>query len=77
MSVELKKLINIPLLSRFKAQMDQLVDGKLSMLKIDLVQPVSELPAIEDAEEGVLYLVPAKGDGEYDFYAKESVDGVA
>ena len=77
MSVEAKKLIDLTRLSRFKELMDQLVDGKLSKLKIDLVQPVSALPAIEDAEEGVLYLVPAKAEGEYDFYAKETVDGVA
>ena len=77
MSVEAKKLIDLTRLSRFKELMDQLVDGKLSKLKIDLVQPVSVLPAIEDAEEGVLYLVPAKASGEYDFYAKETVEGVA
>ena len=59
MSVEFKNLIDLTRLSRFKELMDQSVDGKLSKLKIDLVQPVSELPAIEDAEEGVLYLVPA------------------
>ena len=77
MSVEAKKLIDLTRLSRFKELMDQLVDGKLSKLKIDLVQPVSALPAIGEAEEGVLYLVPAKAEGEYDFYAKETVDGVA
>ena len=57
--------------------MDQSVDGKLSKLKIDLVQVVSALPELDAAEEGVLYLVPAKNDGEYDLYAKETVDGVA
>jgi len=75
MSVEAKKLIDLTRLSRFKELMDQSVDGKLSKLKIDLVQVVSELPAIEDAEEGVLYLVPAKAEGEYDLYALETVDG--
>ena len=77
MSVEIKDLIDLTRLSRFKELMDQSVDGKLSKLKIDLVQPVSALPAIGEAEEGVLYLVPAKAEGEYDFYAKETVDGVA
>lgn len=77
MSVEAKKLIDLTRLSRFKELMDQSVDGKLSKLKIDLIQVVSVLPAIEDAEEGVLYLVPAKNAGEYDLYAKETVDGVA
>ena len=77
MSIEIKDLIALTRLSRFKELMDQSVDGKLSKLKIDLVQPVSALPAIEDAEEGVLYLVPAKNDGEYDLYAKETIDGVA
>lgn len=77
MSVEAKKLIDLTRLSRFKELMDQSVDGKLSRLKLDLVQAVSVLPAIEDAEEGVLYLVPAKASGEYDLYAKETVDGVA
>ena len=75
MSVVAKNLIDLTRLSRFKELMDQSVDGKLSKLKIDLVQPVSVLPAIGDAEEGVLYLVPAKASGEYDFYAKETVDG--
>ncbi len=77
MSVEAKKLIDLTRLSRFKELMDQAVDGKLSALKLNLVQVVSVLPAIEDAEEGVLYLVPAKNAGEYDLYAKETVDGVA
>ena len=77
MSVESKKLIDLTRLSRFKELMDQSVDGKLSRLKLDLVQPVSALPAIGEAEEGVLYLVPAKASGEYDFYAKETVDGTA
>ena len=77
MSVIAKDLIDLTRLSRFKELMDQSVDGKLSKLKIDLVQPVSALPAIGDAEEGVLYLVPAKNEGEYDLYAKETVDGVA
>ena len=77
MSVEAKKLIDLTRLSRFKELMDQSVDGKLSRLKLDLVQPVSALPELDSAEEGVLYLVPAKASGEYDFYAKETVDGVA
>ena len=77
MSVEAKKLIDLTRLSRFKELMDQFVDGKLSRLKLDLVQPVSALPEISAAEEGVLYLVPAKASGEYDFYAKETVDGTA
>ena len=77
MSVEAKKLIDLTRLSRFKELMDQSVDGKLSRLKIDLVQVVSALPEIGVAEEGVLYLVPAKASGEYDLYAKETVDGVA
>ena len=77
MSVIAKDLIDLTRLSRFKELMDQSVDGKLSKLKIDLVQVVSALPEIDEAEEGVLYLVPAKAEGEYDFYAKETVDGVA
>ena len=77
MSVEAKKLIDLTRLSRFKELMDQSVDGKLSKLKIDLIQPVSALPEISEAEEGVLYLVPAKASGEYDLYAKETVDGTA
>ena len=77
MSVEAKKLIDLTRLSRFKELMDQFVDGKLSRLKIDLVQVVSVLPEISAAEEGVLYLVPAKASGEYDLYAKETVEGVA
>ena len=77
MSVEAKKLIDLTRLSRFKELMDQSVDGKLSKLKIDFVQVVSALPELDEAEEGVLYLVPAKNAGEYDLYAKETVDGVA
>ena len=77
MSVEAKKLIDLTRLSRFKELMDQSVDGKLSRLKLDLVQVVSVLPEISAAEEGVLYLVPAKASGEYDLYAKETVDGTA
>ena len=77
MSVEAKKLIDLTRLSRFKELMDQSVDGKLSRLKLDLVQVVSALPEISAAEEGVLYLVPAKASGEYDLYAKETVEGVA
>ena len=77
MSVEAKKLIDLTRLSRFKELMDQSVDGKLSRLKIDLVQVVSALPELDEAEEGVLYLVPAKASGEYDLYAKETVEGVA
>ena len=70
MSVEAKKLIDLTRLSRFKELMDQSVDGKLSKLKLDLVQVVSALPEISAAEEGVLYLVPANASGEYDLYAK-------
>ena len=77
MSVEIKKLIDLTRLSRFKELMDQSVDGKLSRLKLDLVQVVSVLPELDAAEEGVLYLVPAKASGEYDLYAKETVEGVA
>lgn len=77
MSVEAKKLIDLTRLSRFKELMDQSVDGKLSKLKVDLVQVVSTLDEIGEAEEGVLYLVPAEASGEYDLYAKETVDGVA
>ena len=75
MSVEAKKLIDFTRLSRFKELMDQSVDGKLSRLKIDLVQIVSVLPELDAAEEGVLYWVPAKGDGGYEIWAKENVDG--
>ena len=75
MSVEAKKLIDLTRLSRFKELMDQSVDGKLSKLKLDLVQVVSALPEISEAEEGVLYLVPTGTIGEYDLYAKEIVDG--
>ena len=77
MSVEAKKLIDLTRLSRFKELMDQSVDGKLSALKLNLVQVVSVLPEISAAEEGVLYLVPAKASAEYDLYAKETVEGVA
>ena len=77
MSIVAKNLIDLTRLSRFKELMDQSVDGKLSKLKIDLVQVVSVLPELDEAEEGVLYLVPAKAEGEYDLYAKETVDGVA
>lgn len=77
MSVEAKKLIDLTRLSRFKELMDQFVDGKFSRLKLDLVQVVSVLPELDSAEEGVLYLVPAKASGEYDLYAKETVEGVA
>lgn len=77
MSVEAKKLIDLTRLSYFKELMDQSVDGKLSRLKLDLVQIVSVLPEPDSAEEGVLYLVPAKASGEYDLYAKEIVEGFA
>lgn len=77
MSVEAKKLIDLTRLSRFKELMDQSVDGKLSRLKLDLVQVVSGLPALDAAEEGVLYLTPTGTTGEYDIYAKETVDGTA
>ena len=77
MSVEAKKLIDLTRLSRFKELMDQSGDGNLSRLKLNLVQVVSALPEMSAAEEGVLYLVPAKASGEYDLYAKETVDGTA
>ena len=53
MSVEAKKLIDLTRLSRFKELMDQSVDGKLSRLKLNLVQVVSALPELGEAEEGV------------------------
>ena len=76
MSVEAKKLIDLTRLSRFKELMDQSVDGKLSRLKLNLVQVVSALPELDAAEEGVLYLVPTGTTGEYDLYAKEADGGV-
>ena len=76
MSVEAKKLIDLTRLSRFKELMDQSVDGKLSRLKLNLVQVVSTLPELDAAEEGVLYLVPTGSTGEYDLYAKEADGGV-
>ena len=75
--MNIEKIITLDGLRTFKEQMDQSVDGKLSRLKLDLVQVVSALPEISAAEEGVLYLVPAKASGEYDLYAKETVDGTA
>lgn len=77
MSVVAKNLIDLTRLSRFKELMDQSVDGKLSRLKIDLAQFVSVLPELDAAEEGVLYFVPTGTAGEYDLYAKETVDGTA
>ena len=73
--MNIEKIITLDGLRTFKEQMDQSVDGKLSKLKIDLIQPVSALPEISEAEEGVLYLVPTGTIGEYDLYAKEVVDG--
>ena len=67
MSVAAKKLNDLTPLSRFKELMDQSVDGKLSRLKLDLVQVVSVLPeqaflnvgTIEDAKEKAKKLLAA------------------
>lgn len=75
MSVTTNKLIDLSRLSRFKELMDNSVDSKLANLKINISQLVPTVPTVDTAEEGVLYWVPAKGDGEYEIWAKENVDG--
>lgn len=75
MSVTTNKLIDLSRLSRFKELMDGSVDSKLAALKVKISQIVSSVPTVDTAEEGVLYWVPAKGDGEYEIWAKENVDG--
>lgn len=75
MSVVTNKLIDLGRLSKFKELMDGSVDSKLAALKVKISQVVSSVPAVDTAEEGVLYWVPAKGDGEYEIWAKENVDG--
>ena len=76
MSVTTNKLIDLSRLSRFKELMDNSVDSKLANLKINISQLASTVPTVDTAEEGVLYWVPAKGDGEYEIWAKENVDGI-
>lgn len=75
MSVVTNKLIDLGRLSKFKELMDGSVDSKLAALKVKISQIVSSVPTVDTAEEGVLYWVPAKGDGEYEIWAKENVDG--
>lgn len=75
MSVVTNKLIDLGRLSKFKELMDGSVDSKLAALKVKISQIVSSVPTVDTAEEGVLYWVPAKGDGEYDIWAKEIVNG--
>ena len=75
MSVVTNKLIDLGRLSKFKELMDGSVDSKLAALKVKISQVVSSVPTVDTAEEGVLYWVPAKGDGEYEIWAKENVDG--
>lgn len=75
MSVVTNKLIDLGRLSKFKELMDGSVDSKLAALKVKISQIVSSVPTVDTAEEGVLYWVPAKGDGEYEMRAKENVDG--
>lgn len=75
MSVTTNKLIDLGRLSKFKELMDGSVDSKLAALKVKISQIVSSVPTVDTAEEGVLYWVPAKGDGEYEIWAKENVDG--
>lgn len=76
MSVVTNKLIDLGRLSKFKELMDGSVDSKLAALKVKISQIVSSVPTVDTAEEGVLYWVPAKGDGEYEIWAKENVDGI-
>lgn len=76
MSVVTNKLIDLGRLSKFKELMDGSVDSKLAALKVKISQIVSSVPTVDTAEEGVLYWVPAKGDGEYEIWAKEDVDGI-
>lgn len=75
MSVVTNKLIDLGRLSKFKELMDGSVDAKLAALKIKISEIVSSVPTVDTAEEGVLYWVPAKGDGEYEIWAKENVNG--
>lgn len=75
MSVTTNKLIDLGRLSKFKELMDGSVDSKLAALKVKISQIVSSVPTVDTAEEGVLYWVPAKGNGEYEIWAKENVDG--
>ena len=75
MSVITNKLIDLGRLSKFKELMDGSVDSKLAALKVKISQIVPSVPTVDTAEEGVLYWVPAKGDGEYEIWAKENVDG--
>lgn len=75
MSVVTNKLIDLGRLSKFKELMDGSVDSKLAALKVKIFQIVPSVPTVDTAEEGVLYWVPAKGDGEYEIWAKENVDG--
>lgn len=75
MSVVTNKLIDLGRLSKFKELMDGSVDSKLAALKVKISQIVPSVPTVDTAEEGVLYWVPAKGDGEYEIWAKENVDG--
>lgn len=75
MSVVTNKLIDLGRLSKFKELMDGSVDSKLAALKVKISQIVSSVPTVDTAEEGVLYWVPAKGDGEYEIWAKEIVNG--
>ena len=74
MSVVTNKLIDLGRLSKFKELMDGSVDSKLAALKVKISQIVSSVPTVDTAEEGVLYWVPAKGDGEYEIWAKEIVN---
>jgi len=76
MSVITNKLIDLGRLSKFKELMDGSVDSKLAALKVKISQIASSVPTVDTAEEGVLYWVPAKGDGEYEIWAKENVDGI-
>ena len=75
MSVVTNKLIDLGRLSKFKELMDGSIDSKLAALKVKISQVVSSVPTVDTAEEGVLYWVPAKGDGEYEIWAKENVNG--
>lgn len=75
MSVTTNKLIDLGRLSKFKELMDGSVDSKLAALKVKISQIVPSVPTVDTAEEGVLYWVPAKGNGEYEIWAKENVDG--
>ena len=75
MSVVTNKLIDLGRLSKFKELMDGSIDSKLAALKVKISQFVPSVPTVDTAEEGVLYWVPAKGDGEYEIWAKENVNG--